>query len=71
MQDMALKGRGNGDKIGGTLNVTARLTDMDVAAIRTDRRTERSLAAIYGVSHTTIGSVRRNLTYRKPEPWGR
>jgi len=64
LRDMVLKGRSNSRKIMGELNSGAKLTNAQALAIRADPRTERTLAIQYGVSHTTIGTIRRGLSYR-------
>jgi hypothetical protein len=38
---------------------SAKLTENDVRRIREDSRAERAIAADYGVSHTTIGDIKR------------
>jgi hypothetical protein len=51
----------------GEAHAKAKLTWSDVAAIRTDSRSNHALARIYGVSHAAIGAVRRYESWRTPD----
>lgn len=41
-----------------------KLTPAQVAEIRADPRSQRKLAAVYGVTQTTIGNIKRGATWR-------
>lgn len=43
----------------GERRANAKLTEDDVRAIRTDKRSQRAIAAEYGVSQPTVGKVIR------------
>ena len=63
MRDKKNKGRAH--RLCGELGSSTKLTLTQVSHIRASDKSERNLAKEYGVSHTTIGDVRRNLTWRK------
>lgn len=48
----------------GSKASTAKLTEEQVMAIRADMRSQRKIAADYGVSHTIIGYIKSNATWR-------
>ena len=62
MDDMAAKGRRTAQP--GALNGNARLTPEQVAEIRTNSRSHRSLGLEYGVSKTTIGRIKRGTMWQ-------
>ena len=62
MDDMAAKGRRAAQP--GALNGNARLTPEQVAEIRTNSRSHRSLGLEYGVSKTTIGRIKRGTMWQ-------
>lgn len=61
-RDKWAKGRGRGG--GGQKNAHAILTPEQVAEILRDARTYAELAHVYGVSASTIGSIKQRLTWR-------
>ncbi len=62
MDDMIKKGRKNPPK-GERVN-TAKLTETDVIAIRADIRLQKEIAVDYGVGETTIGRLKRRITWK-------
>ena len=63
MRDKAEKGRAS--RLPGESNGMAKLTEADVHAIRSDNRSQRTIAADYGVGKTMIGDIknRKNWTH--------
>jgi hypothetical protein len=59
VDDMVRKGRGNV----GQKNGHAKIKNAQVAAIRADTRTQRVIAAEYGVAQTTIGRIKRGEAF--------
>ena len=59
--DMVSKGRHPHGKSNGR----SKLTGEDVRSIFRDKRSERKVAAVYGVRHTAIGMIRRGQTWRE------
>lgn len=58
--DMVSKNRqAKGSRLGA-----AKLSENQIAAIRADTRSQRKIAADYGVSHTTIGQVKSRTLWR-------
>jgi hypothetical protein len=64
MQDAARKGRTYKPNLRGEALTQSKLTEADVRGIRSDPRSGRALASIYGVERTTIGCIRRRETWR-------
>ena len=62
MADMAAKSRGSGAK--GEANCNSKLTPAKVQAIRADTRSQRKIAADYGVSNQTINMICRRLIWK-------
>ena len=63
-RDMHQKGRGQIPHYSGEHNPAARLTEAQVAVIRTDDRILRKVAADYGVSIDAIHRIRRGKTWK-------
>lgn len=58
--DMVEKDRqAKGSRVGAS-----KLTEGQIDAIRSDRRSQRKIGAEYGVSHTTIGQIKNNQLWR-------
>jgi hypothetical protein len=57
--DMVAKGRSPRRERNGF----AKLTELQVSAIRADRRSQRAIALDYGVRHGTIGAIKRGHTW--------
>lgn len=55
--------RGRHVKAMGERSGKSKLTDEDIINIRADTRSQRAIAADYGVSHTNIGHVKRGETW--------
>lgn len=64
MRDAAIKGRKQNF-------IDRRLTDAQVELIRASNTTHRKLAVIFGVSHHTIGTIKRKNRYKFPTPVGK
>lgn len=62
--DRMAKGRGRGGSMKGERHPHAKLTEQQVNAIRCDRRPQKVIAAIYAVSSTTIGDIRRGKIWK-------
>jgi hypothetical protein len=56
MKDMREKGRGV--NVSGSLHGRAKLSEVDVLAIREDSRTQKEIAAAYGVSCSLISQIK-------------
>lgn len=54
----------DGNSLQGEKHHQAKLTEAQVIAIRADRRGERRLARLYGVSRGTIGFIKQRKTWR-------
>lgn len=63
VENMRDKAR-HGTERRGEAKPGARLTVDEAHAIREDSRSSRTVAAAYGVSHTTVISIRRGLLWR-------
>lgn len=59
MRDMVVKGRGR-----LIAKWAARLTESEVLAIRVDARTQRDIAAAYGVCQNAVGRIKRGETWK-------
>jgi len=59
MADMTAKGR----RAIGRQNGAAKLTEVQIPAIRADRRASRAIAAAYGVSQRTILQIKRGQNW--------
>lgn len=60
MTDMVKKDRqAKGSSLGA-----AKLDESQIASIRADSRSQRKIAAEYGVSHTAIGEIKNNRLWR-------
>ena len=62
-RDAAAKGRLGKARPRGSLNAMARLSEKDIALIRTDKRVAREIAADYGVSPSTIYAIRSGANW--------
>jgi hypothetical protein len=60
MRDREAKGRGTR----GTANGRCRLTDEEVAEIRNAVGLQREIAERFGISHKTVGNIKRGKTHR-------
>lgn len=58
--DMSSKGRGTV----GTRNFQAKLTEREIALIRSDNRTQDRIEEDYGVSRSNIGQIKQKKTWR-------
>jgi hypothetical protein len=67
MRDCSNKGRIRGINVAGLSGEqcpSSKLTRSEVDIIRSDSRSARSLAKVFGVDRSTIGHIRRGLTWR-------
>lgn len=62
--DKQEKGRARTRWQPGEACYAAKLSDLDATAIRNDRRTQKEIAAAYGVSRATIWSIKSGKTWR-------
>ena len=62
--DMGAKGRRRGGSLAGTINPKAKLTELDVRAIRRSLAMGIDLARKYGVTPANISDVRNGHTWR-------
>jgi hypothetical protein len=51
--------------LGGETHPTAKLTEVQVRAIRADGRKHRDIAKDYGVTHTAVGYIKRRKAWAK------
>jgi hypothetical protein len=63
MRDMAEKGRAARNPQPGESNGSAKLTEADVLAIRSDKRSQRAIAAEYGVGHSAISLIKNRKVW--------
>ena len=61
-RDKSAKGRCHDTS--GEKNAHAKLTESDVRTIRSSDMTQRALGAIYGVTHTVIGRIKRGQKWQ-------
>lgn len=59
--DRMAKGRSSGARRGH--NPNAKLTEAQVREIRADRRTQKLIARAYGISQSTVSSIKRGATW--------
>lgn len=64
LKDARSKGRIKTPNPRGTNHGLSKLDDEKVAAIRKDQRTQREIAADYGVHQTTIKNIKLNRTWK-------
>jgi len=67
MRDCVEKGRTNGGTktpLRGSENVRSKLTAQQVLQIRRDRRAQRKIAQLFGVSQALISKIKRNEMWR-------
>jgi hypothetical protein len=70
--DKFAKGRGVTPRLFGADHSQAKLTEADVLAIRASSASQSQMAKAFGVSKSTIGSIRTGKTWAKPaQPVGR
>jgi hypothetical protein len=63
MDDMARKGRRVRAGAAGEAHPNAKLTAADVVAIRADKRTNKAVAADYGVTWYNVNAIRRRVAW--------
>jgi len=61
--DRERRNRGNHVPLKGSLNGNSKLNEEDIFRIREDRRSQRKIAADYGVEKTTIGHIKQRKTW--------
>lgn len=62
--DMMARGRHGGGGVRGEDHPFAKLSESDVLAIRSDPRTNRAIAAEYGIDRSTAGDIKRRKIWR-------